>query len=452
MAEKLQNFPLFPKKKTRRSLYGADTDAVTKQKVLVIAHNHPGFFPGGGEVLAYQLFNLLKERPEYEAVFLAATGRVSREAHPGAAFLSYNGRPDEFLFYGDNFDYFLQSQRQAEYLYRDFSQFLREQKPDIVHFHHTLRIGMEALRIIRDILPNARIVYTLHDFIPLCHRDGQMLRTKDDSLCAEATPTRCHECFPDISSGRFKMREQFIQSHLALVDAFAAPSKMLAERFVSWGIPREKIHLVANGTPNVPIAPPRSIKRDGIRNRFGFFGQISRYKGTLLLVEAARILLDRGITDFSVEIHGNIALQPQEYQDRFHEAVAACDGVVNHCGCYENKELPGLIAGMDWVVMPSIWWENSPLVINEALHHGRPVICSHIGGMAEKIQDGVNGLHFRTGNAQALANVMQRAIEESGLWDNLKARITPPPTLEQCLDSYLALFQRPEPLLISKII
>jgi len=53
------------------------------------------------------------------------------------------------------------------------------------------------------------------------------------------------------------------------------------------------------------------------------------------------------------------------------------------------------MAAVDWVVVPSIWWENSPLVIQEAFAHGRPVICSDIGGMAEKVAHEKNGLHFR---------------------------------------------------------
>ena len=52
------------------------------------------------------------------------------------------------------------------------------------------------------------------------------------------------------------------------------------------------------------------------------------------------------------------------------------------------------------MVVPSIWWETGPLVVLEAFQHGRPVICSDIGGMAEKVTDGVNGLHFRTRDAE----------------------------------------------------
>ena len=61
------------------------------------------------------------------------------------------------------------------------------------------------------------------------------------------------------------------------------------------------------------------------------------------------------------------------------------------------------MARIDWVVVPSIWWENGPLVILEAFQHGRPVICSDIGGMSEKVTDGVNGLHFRRGDPRDLA-------------------------------------------------
>jgi glycosyltransferase involved in cell wall biosynthesis len=78
---------------------------------------------------------------------------------------------------------------------------------------------------------------------------------------------------------------------------------------------------------------------------------------------------------------------------------------------------------VDWVVVPSIWWENAPLVIQEAFAHGRPVICSDIGGMAEKVTDGVDGLHFRAGDPQSLADTIERAVGTPGLWDRLRAGI-----------------------------
>ena len=82
------------------------------------------------------------------------------------------------------------------------------------------------------------------------------------------------------------------------------------------------------------------------------------------------------------------------------------------------------MAQVDWVVVPSIWWENSPLVIQEAFLHGRPVICSDIGGMAEKVDDGVNGLHFaKVGSPQDLARVLVDAVDTDGLWERLREGI-----------------------------
>ena len=90
--------------------------------------------------------------------------------------------------------------------------------------------------------------------------------------------------------------------------------------------------------------------------------------------------------------------------------------------------------------MPSIWWENAPLVIQEAFSQGRPVICGNIGGMAEAVRDGVDGLHFPVGDAAGLAQVMRRAVEEPGLWQHLANGILPPRTVGDAADEHLALY------------
>jgi len=89
--------------------------------------------------------------------------------------------------------------------------------------------------------------------------------------------------------------------------------------------------------------------------------------------------------------------------------LEATRGRVNFVGEYRHEDLPALMEKVDWVVVPSIWWENSPLVIQEAFMYGRPVICSDIGGMAEKVRDGVDGLHFRAGDPESLAEAIGRA-------------------------------------------
>ena len=128
--------------------------------------------------------------------------------------------------------------------------------------------------------------------------------------------------------------------------------------------------------------------------------------------------------DIRAWLHGtNLDIQPEDFQAEFDELMEAAGDSVMMAGRYESHELPRLMEQIDWVVVPSRWWENSPLVIQEAFAYGRPVISSDIGGMAEKVVDGVNGLHFRAGDPLSLVKTMRTAVADEGLWDKLRAGI-----------------------------
>jgi hypothetical protein len=82
---------------------------------------------------------------------------------------------------------------------------------------------------------------------------------------------------------------------------------------------------------------------------------------------------------------------------------------------------------LDVLVVPSLWWENSPITIHEAHLLATPVVTSGIGGMAEFVRDGIDGLHFRAGDAQDLAAKLQRFLDEPGL---AAALVRDPPALK----------------------
>jgi glycosyltransferase involved in cell wall biosynthesis len=403
-----------------------------KRKVLYVSHNHPAVRPGGAETYALELYQAMRESGRFEPTLLARAGPphlVRPTVHPGTLLGRVNHDPHQYLFFTnlEDFDWLLLSNRRKQEYHQAYRRFLLGTSPDIVHFQHTLFFGVDIVLATRNALPRAPIVHTLHEYLPICHRNGQMARTDGDELCLEASPRRCHGCFPDIAESSFFLRERFIKSHLARVDQFLAPSRFLLERYVEWGIPRQKIRYEEYGRRPAQPAPDHDRRP---RNRIGFFGQLTPFKGLTVLLDAIRILAGREprLAECPhVSIHGtNIEFFSETFRDNVRRLLAETSAHVTMAGRYEPSQLPQLMADVDWVVVPSIWWENSPLVIQEAFAHGRPVICSDIGAMAEKVTHDVNGLHFRVNDPLSLANTLQYAISSPEIWARLRAGIRQP--------------------------
>ena len=264
------------------------------KRVLYVCHNHPAQRPGGAEIYAMELYESVRQAREFQPIMVAKTGTpvaTGNPRHQGTRFSLADEDPNVYLMYTqrDEIDMIFGTAVDKRLYTKHLRAFLKAIRPDIVHVHHTMFFGYDILREIRNTLPDAPIVYTLHEFMPICHRQGQMLRVADDTPCMKSSPLRCHTCFPEISQQTFFMRKRFIQSHLSLVDLFIAPSAFLGERYIDWGIPREKVLVEEYGrTP-----PAGEAGHDGTgthRNRFGFFGQLTPYKGLQVLLEAATLL------------------------------------------------------------------------------------------------------------------------------------------------------------------
>jgi glycosyltransferase involved in cell wall biosynthesis len=404
------------------------------RRILVVAHNHPSLHPGGTEIFAHDLAQAYREQG-CEVLFLGATNAMHRGPHPGTALQAIGG---DVVLWSQHYDRFHMSQIDHYGTLQDLATLLEEFRPDVIHVHHLVLIGAEFLTLARRLLPQAAIVMTLHDYYPICHHDGLMVRPGDRQRCMGSSPSACHGCFPEIGSDRFLLRERFIKTHLAAVDRFVAPSRFLRQRYVDWGLPAERIEVIANARPAQEAAPHRQAT--GRRTRFGYFGNLNPWKGVLPLLQAAQLLRASGETELSLRIHGGAPFQSEAFTTALDKALAATEGVVTHCGAYARDEVPDLMAEVDWVVMPSIWWENAPLVIQEAFQHRRPPIVSSIGGMAEMVRDEIDGLHVRPGDPAALARTLRRAMDEAGLWQRLVHGIAEQPTLAGCAGRHLALF------------
>jgi glycosyltransferase involved in cell wall biosynthesis len=95
---------------------------------------------------------------------------------------------------------------------------------------------------------------------------------------------------------------------------------------------------------------------------------------------------------------------------------------------------------VDWVVVPSVWWENAPLVIEEARAAGRPVIVSGIGGLAEAVRHDIDGLHVPPGDAASLAETLAMASGDAALWDRL-SRAGRPRAYASFMDAHLRCYR-----------
>ena len=414
-------------------------------RILIIAHGHPALSAGGAERAAYSLFQHLKTRLDTKEAFFA--GRVPSEliGHD-ADFGLFRARNDEILINLPGVDPFTHQSLNYDTLSSRIEQLIMRVKPDIIHVHHFVFFGCELFEILKRY--NIPVILTLHEFIAICHHYGQMVKTTG-GLCRAASALECSQCFPDLTAGQFFLREQMLKRFLNYVDVFLSPSEFLARRYVNWGI-EKPIHVIEN-----PLAPllldaartasaelaERSIKLRTGPIRLGFFGQINPFKGLHVVLQALRLLDGDMRRQLIVGVHGaNLELQTPEFQERIKALFDELSGAVFNFGPYDNADVIELMRQYDKIIVPSVWWENSPVVIQEAQLAGVPLICSRIGGMAEKVNSPMVGLHFEPDSAGSLA-----ALLETLVGSNDRHRLDPNDLIighEQAVSSIIELYRR----------
>jgi glycosyltransferase involved in cell wall biosynthesis len=407
---------------------------------------HPDLIRGGSQRVAYELFTALKGREAIAPFFLASSDQNSIAANKDdLGIINFDQREDEFLFLSQDYDYDWQ-RTECESLTKTFSNFLNSLKPDVVHFHHFMTLGIDYLSLTRRILPNAKIIYTAHDFWPLCAAGGHMVRVPDGSLCERPSGIKCQQCRPEHNADHYVLRQMWFKAHLEAANVMTVPSNFMNHFYADWGIAPEKLRHIENGITSGAWSTdtkPASARK----NRFGFFGQLVNIKGIHILLEAVELLRNGGLSDFSVEINGdNLHFASPEMQTRIKDFLEReakrppSERNVSFNGPYDPASLGERMHRVDWVVVPSTWREVFCLVVSEAWNYGRPVIASNIGSLAERVTDGLDGMLFSAGNAYDLAEKMQMAIERPETWDRLHKGISPPISQNDMADKFLELY------------
>lgn len=355
---------------------------------------------------------------------------------------------------------------------RAFARVLDEFRPDVVHVMHLLYLSVGCVEEAhRRGLP---VFFTLHDFWLQCARFGQRIHA-DGAICHSIDFARCGTCLASFkfaqsplekraarliagvksASGldlgplaraageRLRGRAAPAEGHepavaerfaalaaereaelrrrlVPCVERFFAPSLFLGERFREWGLPGERLETLGYG---LELEPFRGLARTrGDKLRLAFLGTLAPHKAPHLVLEAfARLPLELR-RRAELTIHGPKAHFP-EYVASLERRAAELGAHLP--GTLARADVPRALAATDLLVVPSVWYENSPFTIHEARAARTPVLVSDLGGMAELVQPGRQGWRFRTGDADDLAEHLARILREPAQLERLD--FEPPP-------------------------
>ena len=395
--------------------------------ILKIIHGYPPDYNAGSEVYSQSIATTLAKMQQKVSVF-------TREENPYASDFSLKKQS-----INDNLSiYYINNPRQKDgYRHEKFDarffDLIQELKPDVAHIGHLNHLSTGMV----DILKQAKIpiIFTLHDFWLMCPRGQFLTRSLGQNQayqpCSGQENRKCaQQCYAVYFSGRsedqardldywenwVKTRMEETKTLAKKVDLFLAPSAYLRERFIrNFEIPEHKIQYLSYGFPldYLQAPPPRP---QNAPFRFGYIGTHIPAKGINLLIEAFAALNKQA----ELWIWGHKDDQSSKALKNMAQNLMLN---IEFKGPYTNKNLVDKVfSKIDCIVVPSIWAENAPLVIHEAQACQIPVITANFGGMAEYVQDGLNGLLFEHRNPQSLSQKMQFALENPELMRQLGQR------------------------------
>jgi glycosyltransferase involved in cell wall biosynthesis len=340
-----------------------------------------------------------------------------------------------------------------------FGKLLDQIQPNIVHFFNLGRLSASCLDacFIRKI----PAFFTATDFWAICPL--VQLRLPDNTLCNGPDPNAVNcirhladlTCSPRVQhamnripdwgislalkAARNKLirftpyteqacamsrRREVILTHLNRARTVFAPSKLMAQMLQSHGLSQQVIRYLPYGV-DVSGITRAFDKGTHERLRIGFIGTVSEHKAPHLLVEAVSALphdLPVDVTIWGPE--GNQI----SYIQRLH-FMARQQGRIHFAGAFANGTLNCVLAQIDLLVVPSLWLENTPMVIYEALAGGVPVIATDLAGMTEAIPAGA-GVVFTKGDTGALARIITELANDRSRVAQMSAACRSPMSIE----------------------
>ncbi len=398
-------------------------------RVLKVIHGYPPYYMAGSEVYSYQLANELAARGVSVGLFTRTENpfvpryAADYDIEKGVLIKRINNTSSGYILA----DKYLNPE-----IDKAFEEFLVEYEPDVVHIGHLSHLSTNIPLIAKK--HGIPVVMTIHDFWMYCFR-GQMIDWSG-KICPRQCEKNCMVCLEkrlkehaDVED--YRNYRKHMDEVLASIDCFIAPSEHVMNFYRSMGMNAEKIVHLRYGFDKERITFVKRIFRDCDRIRFGFTGRIIPVKGIQTVIDAFGMVKSETAT---LKVFGD-AGRYAKYLDSGHPRLG-------FEGPYQAEDLDSVLMQIDVLVVPSEWYEVSPLVIQEAILAGIPVITSDLGGMPELVQDNVNGYLIPPGDRDYLAGLMQKIVDHPPMLNSLKIDASVVVSIEDHVDKVMEIYRR----------
>lgn len=346
---------------------------------------------------------------------------------------------------------------------RNFGEMLDREAPDVVHLHAFVA-GVSLLVLREAKRRGIRVFFTYHTPTVSCVR-GSLLRLGTEICDGTLDETRCAECvlqsrglplaiarivsrvpglvadvlknsgIPSKVSTGFQLkslisrRHQTVRALFREADHFIAVCDWVRTLLLDLGVDPERVTLCRQGLAQTDVGkvqePCASLSaRPDVK--LAFFGRLDPTKGIDVVVQAVRLLPERTI---ALDVFGIAQGEGGETYKAELVRLAGDDKRIRFLPPVASDRVVEGIAGYDVLLVPSQWLESGPLVVLEAFAADVPVVGSRLGGIAELVADGVDGILVGSyADPMAWAAVFGKLLNESHLVSSLKRGIRRPRT------------------------
>ena len=322
---------------------------------------------------------------------------------------------------------------------------LAQEKPDIVHVQHLMGVPFSLIQHL--IKTQTAYTITLHDYWYGC-ANAQLIKNKDSTICdgPNRFATNCGECLFARAGAKklawlapavaplIKYRNKNTRHILQHAKKIIAPTRFVRQTFGEMGLPTENMQIIPHGIQLPDKLPTQKAQNDKLN--IGYVGSIAQQKGLHVLIEAVNQMPPDQVT---LTLYGGLQTFP--------DYVAQLKKLITHPGINLAGRLPRAdlwekMANFNVAVLPTLWYEVSPLTIQEFFAVGVPIIASRIGAMPEKIDEGKDGLLFTPGSSVELRLLLESLLKQPEKLEHLQNGIGAVYSLGEHAEAVTAVYQQ----------